>query len=371
MGQALASEVIDGVRLDLPRRAYVDGNDAVFYLPHGALAPGRSYSVTLERGVVSAADGSPFTLTAAWSFRAAALGARPAGSWTVALDGSGDFCTLQGAIDAVPAGNTAPLTIQLAPGTYHEIVRWRAKHQLTIKGQARELVTISGVNNEQLNSGTAKRALIGVDDSHGITIEDLTIRNLTPQDGSQAEALRMQSCDECSVRRVNVHSLQDTLLWSGRIYARDCYIEGNVDYVWGTGAAYFDHCELHTTGRKGYIVQARNPASSYGYVFVDCRLTGDPGIHGDILARIDASAYPASQVAFIGCEMGGHIDPSGWLVSGGGSTQSLRFSEYGSTQPGGAALDLSRRLPSATQLTAEQAAALRDPRSVLRGWTPD
>jgi pectinesterase len=57
------------------------------------------------------------------------------------------------------------------------------------------------------------------------------------------------------------------------IYAEDCTIAGNVDFVWGTGTAYFARCEIATKGRRGYVVQARNPADAYGYVFVDSRFT--------------------------------------------------------------------------------------------------
>ena len=69
----------------------------------------------------------------------------------------------------------------------------------------------------------------------------------------------MEGCDKCVVRDATIISLQDTLLWSGRIYADNCFIEGNVDFIWGTGAAYFENCEIRTLGRTGYIVQARNP----------------------------------------------------------------------------------------------------------------
>ena len=173
--------------------------------------------------------------------------------------------------------------------------------------------------------------------------DSLTIHNLTPQGGSQAEALRMQNCDKCSVRNADIISLQDTLLWSGRIYARDCYIAGNVDFIWGTGAAYFDHCEIKTLGRKGYNVQSRNAEGGYGYVFVDSKLTSDPGISGSFLARIDTGQYPASHVAYIDCELGSHIDPVGWQVTGFASP-ALRFWEYGSKDPSGAPIDVSQRL---------------------------
>ena len=83
--------------------------------------------------------------------------------------------------------------------------------------------------------------------------------------------------------------LQDTLLMSGQVYVANSIIEGNVDFIWGNGVVYFDHCEIKDVARKGYNVQARNAAGSFGYVFVDsCNLTADPAITGGhFLARTD------------------------------------------------------------------------------------
>jgi len=369
MAVTSVSDSAGGTTFAMPRRVHLDGDEAVFYLPSHALAYGHAYYVTLEPGVLTAPDGSAFAFDDAstWTFHTRASAPAPvAGALGVALDGRGEYCSVQGAVDAAQG----PVVITLEPGTYHEIVHWASKDDLTLRGRDRETTIIAGVNNEKQNGGTAKRALVGIDDSQGVVIEDLTIHNLTPQDGSQAEALRMQRCDQCIVRRANILSLQDTLLWSGRIFAQDCYVEGNVDYVWGTGTVYFDRCEFHTVGRKGYLVQARNPASTYGYVFVDCKLTSDAGVTGDILARIDVGAYPASHVAFVDCEMGSQIAASGWLVSGVGSTSGLRFWEYQSKRPTGEAVDIGQRLGSSHQLTAPEAATMRDPGAVLGGWTP-
>jgi pectin methylesterase-like acyl-CoA thioesterase len=198
----------------------------------------------------------------------------------------------------------------------------------------------------------------------------MTIHNLTPQGGSQAEALRLETCDQCVVRNVDVLSLQDTLLWDGRIYAKNCLISGNVDFVWGGGAAYFDQCEIHDAVEAGWNVQARNPATTFGYVFVDSTLTADAGITGHGLARIDASVYPASHVAYINCTMGSHISPAGWTITGTTDTSQLRFWEYQSVDPTGKAIDVSKRAAGSKQLTSDEAAQMRDPTVVLAGWQP-
>ena len=360
------TDVRGGVTFTMERPAYVAGNAAMFYLPSHALSAGHSYFVHLDKGTVRGPAGGEPAITddTTWSFRTAASTSSAGATRKVALDGSGDFCSLQGALDAISTG-----TIEIGRGTYHGIVYAKSKRDLTIHGADRKATILAGSNNERMNSGTSTRSLIGLDASSGITFANLTIQNLTPQDGSQAEALRLQSCDRCIVRDADILSLQDTLLWSGRIYAQNCYIAGNVDFIWGTGAAFFDHCEIKTLGRAGFNVQSRNGASTYGYVFVDSKLTSDPGVTGNFLGRVDASAYPASHVAYIDCEMGKHINPVGWQITGfdGGS---LRFWEYHSKDPSGAAIDVSKRLSSSKQLTDDVAAQMRDPSIVLGGWSP-
>jgi pectin methylesterase-like acyl-CoA thioesterase len=342
-----------GVTFTSERPAHVVDDTAVFYLPR--LEPGHRYAVQLEESVVT---GPARPETGDWTFEVATMPT----ALRVARDG--DYCTLQGALDAARDGST----ITLAADTYHGIVYTRGKRSITIRGDERERTRLVGTNNERLNPGTAKRALIGLDDSSEITFERLTIENLTPQGGSQAEALRMQRCDRCVVRDATIRSLQDTLLWSGRVYAEDCTISGNVDFIWGTGSAFFRRCQIETRGRGGYVVQARNPAAAFGYVFVDSRFTGEQGVGASVLARIDASVYPASHVAVIDCTLGAHIDPVGWQVTG--DSTALRFWEHGSRDASGSALDVSRRHARSRQLGSEEAARMRDPKQVLAGWDP-
>jgi pectin methylesterase-like acyl-CoA thioesterase len=371
MAAAQVSETIGTKALTLPRRVYVEGRSAVIYLKPKALAYGQTYSVTVDAGAIRPGTSS-FSLTGntAWRFTTAAAAPAKTSALTVALDGSGDFCTVQGAADAVPANNTAATLITIKDGTYHEVVRVASKHALTLRGESRKGTVIRGVNNNNLNPNTSDRPLVAMSKTNDLTIENLTIRNDTPQGGSQAEALALNDCDRCVVRDADIISLQDTLLWSKRVYAKNCYIAGNVDYVWGTGTAYFDQCEIHTSGREGYVVQSRNGSGAYGYVFVDCKLTADAGISGDILARIDVSKYPASHVAYVNCQMGSHISPQGWTITGGSPTSALRFWEYQSKDANGKLIDVSRRAAGSSQISAAQAASMRDVKTVLGGWAP-
>jgi pectin methylesterase-like acyl-CoA thioesterase len=360
-----------GQSFTLERAVSLDGNTVVVTLDPGALDYGKRYYVTLDAGAVRGPGDSTFSLDDAsgWTFRTLPGAPAKETALRVALDGGGQFCSLQGAFDAVPNGNEAATSISIGAGSYFGVSYVNGKHNLTIQGDDRKKVVLSGVNNNDLNPSTRGRALLGADDADGLTVENLTIQNLTPQGGSQAEALRLQNCDRCVVRDADILSLQDTLLWSGRVYAENCYIEGNVDFVWGTGVAYFDRCELKTVGRSGYVVQARNGADGYGYVFVDSLITSDAGLTGSVLARIDASEYPDSHVAYVDCTLGAHIASAGFTITGTPSA-ALRFWEYRSKNPAGALLDTSGRVQGATQISAEQAALMRDKAHVLGGWEP-
>ena len=352
------------LQLTRTRPAYVDGNALVFYLPYKALDYGQTYFVKVDAGATAGA--ASISDANAWRFTVAARA--PSGSnLTVGLDGSSDFCSLQRALDAAGASGA---NIKMKRGTYHGIVNVTGKSNITISGEDRKGTLLVGTNNEKLNGGTAKRALISFDRSSNITIENLSIRNTTPQGGSQAEALRLQRCDKCIVREADIRSLQDTLLWDGRVYAENIYVEGNVDYVWGYGAVYFKNSEFKTVGRSGYLVQARNEPGKYGYVFVDSKLTADPGVSGMVLARIDVGEFPGSQVAFVDCQMGPHIAREGWVVTGNGGRGQLRFQEFQSKDLQGRPLNVSGRLSGSKQLSASEAQRLRDPAVVLGGWKP-
>jgi hypothetical protein len=107
-------------------------------------------------------------------------------------------------------------------------------------------------------------------------------------------------------------------------------------------------------------------------IFVNSRLTADEGVAGEWLARIDVNEYPGSMVAYIDCEMSAAINPVGWTVTplDAEVPADLRFWEYGSVDPDGNPVDVSRRAAFSKQLTEEEAAPLRDPVTVL-GWDPN
>ncbi|MGD6748310.1 pectinesterase family protein [Streptomyces sp. BH106] len=370
----------------------VDGRTATV-VPHHSLEPGQEYYVTVDPGFFLGFPGvgSPD----AWRFRTAA-GPRP-GSTKLSVDarGGGDFCTVQGAVDFVPQGNTRKVTVDVAPGTYREIVYvGQGRPHLRVRGAGAGRTVIGYPNNNLLNGDSAMadvppeqsycprrvlpqpdrfncwRAAFGVD-ADDFRLSRATVHNMTPEGGSQAEAFRGNG-DRIVLDHVRVVSFQDSLRLQGRAFVTDSYVEGDVDFVWGTGGVFVQNSELKALD-IGYISQIRNDADGPGNVFVNTRLTRASSVPDGsvLLSRID-SRFPTSQAVFIDTAMDRHIAPVGWGLTGFdcATAQGLRFWEYGSKDLAGAPVDTSARLACSRQLTAGEAGEWREPARLLDGWDP-
>ncbi|MEN9636979.1 MAG: hypothetical protein RL077_5383 [Verrucomicrobiota bacterium] len=290
----------------------------------------------------------------------------------VATDGSGDFKTVQAAVDAVPANSDTRTTILVRKGTYPELVVVAAeKKKLTIRGEDRKQTIIAATNNARLNPQRRESFTMLADD---FRLENITLHNTTLKGGSQAETIRVRA-DRCVLDRCDFKSFQDTLRLDGRVYVRECYIEGDVDFIWGAGAVYFDRCDIFAV-HDGYLVQSRNRADKPGYVFVSCKIDTAPDLKRFVLARIDPRVYPHSHVAFIDCAMGKFVTPAGWVFDGPGAAaqkDNIRFFEFQSTDLAGKPLDVSQRIAGSRQLTPAEATQQRDLAFVLGGtdnWNP-
>jgi pectin methylesterase-like acyl-CoA thioesterase len=351
----------------------IAGNVVTIELHSHALNPGESYYVNIKPGVFRRTNGDGFaglTNNSAWQFSTRAAPPRGKTNLVVAADGTGDFCTPQGAVDYVSDDNQLPVEIFVRNGVYDGIIYvMQDKAHIHFIGEDRKDTVITGLNNDRLNAGRIGRALVSVD-ADDFTLENMTLRNATPYGGSQAEALRVKG-DRCILRNDDFYSFQDTLLLSGRVYLTNCYVEGDVDFIWGQGTVFFDRCEIKAL-HNGYYLQARNPAESPGYVFFQCKLTATPNVTKCLLARIDVGRFPCSAAAFINCQMGAQVPPAGWEAKGANAGH-LRFWEFHSTDAQGNLVDVSRRLPASRQLTKTEAAELSDPAKVLSycdTWNP-
>lgn len=256
---------------------------------------------------------------------------------TVAQDGSGDYTTIQDAIDATKSFPPKRITIYIKNGVYNEKIKvpeWNT--QLSMIGESKEntIITfddhfkkIDRGRNSTFFTYTLK---VEADDFYA---ENLTIQNTSGPVG-QAVALHVEG-NRCKFVNCNIIGNQDTLYAAGQNslqYYRDCYIEGTVDFIFGAATAFFENCTLHIKSDSYYTAASTPQGRAFGYVFYRCKLTAGEDVNSAYLGR---PWRDFAKVAFIECEMGGHINPEGWKNwSGTERDKSAYYTEYGNTGPG-------------------------------------
>ena len=311
-----------------------NGATATVYPKHTSLTYGKTYYVTMDAGAIVDSSGAVFagiSDPSGWTFTTKAA-APTAGTTlvTVAADGSGDFNTVQGALDWIPTANTTPTTIYVKNGTYTEIVYFTNKNAITILGQSRAGTVIGYRNNDGFDSGTSKRPAFQAQSANNLTIANLTIQNTTPKTGTQAEALylNLSTTAQAIVTNVNLSSYQDTLNINGQVYITDSYIEGDTDFMWGNGPVFFNNCELKARSIQSYYTQVRNPATNHGFVYLNCTFDAAAGdsqnpanpVSGCYLGRLDQNANPHTEMVLLNCLLGTHILPVAWNTNGSVTT---------------------------------------------------
>src|SRR5215813_6416862 len=250
---------------------------------------------------------SPFLLLLCFLLVCVAAEAKSSTQITVAADGSGDFKTVQQAVDHVPDNNNQPVVIHIKRGVYQEQVRVTRRY-LTFRGED-AATTVLTYRLSALQAGNTRLAfstLINANDFHA---ENLTFENSFGT-GSQAVALFVDA-DHASFKNCRFLGWQDTLFVNGsRHYFKDCYIEGHVDFIFGTASAVFEDCTIHSKG-QGYVTAHYRMSNDEdtGFVFVRCRLTGENTGNGVYLGR---PWRPYARVVFVECWLGPHIKPEGW-----------------------------------------------------------
>ncbi|MGC4074708.1 MAG: pectinesterase family protein [Nibricoccus sp.] len=293
----------------------VSGNTATIYPRNGVLAYGKSYYVKIDAGAFVDSSGLAFpgiNNSTTWAFNTRASGpTSSATSLTVAADGSGDFYTLQAAIDLIPSGNTTPRTIFIKNGTYFEEVVMTNRGFITLVGQDRALTRIVYPNNNNFNNvggGIYHRATFIASGVSNITLANLTFYNTTPQNGSQAEAVVFGGSSATAAKNImmncSLYSYQDTLQVNKQCYIANSYIEGDVDFMWGDGPCYFENCDIKILRSGSYFTQIRNSSANHGYVFRNCRFTAAAGIANTFFGRIDPSGFPYSEVVILDSTFG-------------------------------------------------------------------
>jgi hypothetical protein len=368
----------------------ISGNTATIYPHFNVLSSNQTYYVIIDTGVFTDASGAYFSgisNTNTWQFTTKPTGPANPSSIVVAANGSGDFLTVQGAVNSIASGNTTPRLINIRNGLYTEIVNISGKHNLTLRGQSRQGTLIGFANNaafQSANGGTTAARMSFKVNANDIAFDTLTLTNMTPQGGSQAEALFIASnAKRCIVYNSDIVSRQDTILAnqnSSQGYFYQSTVRGNFDYIWGGGNLYFDDCNIHTiSGAGGGIVTAArtdtsgststnfpwaNPGGSYtanGMSFVDCSFTADAGLSGIALAGANGTA--GNLVSWAQCKFStAYVTPPS-LFSG-----NYLFWQYQNTDLASSPVSFS----SLTTLTNDdpRLLAATDVTTWFYGWTP-
>lgn len=270
----------------------------------------------------------------------------------VSRDGTGNFRTLQEAIESARAFMDYTVTIYVRNGVYKEKVivpSW--VENIDIIGEDRDKTIITYDDHANINKmGTFRTYTVKVEGSD-ITFKNLTIENNAAQLG-QAVALHTEGD---RLKFINCHILgnQDTIYTGAkftRLYFKDCYIDGTTDFIFGPSTALFEDCIIHSK-RNSYVTAASTPKEAkYGYVFKHCKLTAEPGVDKVYLGR---PWRPYAYTLFIECELGKHIVLAGWHNWGKQSNEeTARYMEYKNTGEGANA---SERVAWSKQLTKKEA----------------
>lgn len=368
----------------------IHGTVATIYLHNNVLRYHHKYIVRIDPSVFTPANGvfAGFNGDIAWRFTTKA--APPAANATrlvVAADGGGDFNTIQGAVDFVPANPPKRVTIFITNGTYEEIVFFRGKSNITFRGEDRDNVQVGYGNNSAFNPpmpGPSRRCAFSAYESTGIEFSNFSVRNYYT---GQAEGLLIYGSRNI-VSHMNIKGSGDAINLRGSVYLTDSRIIGDGDTILGVGPAFFIHCEIQSIGPFMWI---RNTDANHGNVFVNCTFiarerpapqaaTASIGsaagaLSSAVLARLPNNHglnYPYAEAVLINCHLKG-VPAIGWGPIDAEPAH-LHLWEFNSTDLDGHPIDTSQRHAASRQLAmprdAETIASYSNPAFVLGGWTP-
>ncbi|GGW85983.1 pectinesterase family protein [Streptomyces lomondensis] len=273
----------------------------------------------------------------------------------VTLHVPGDYPTVQAAVDAVPDGNDVPVRIAVAPGTYREkVVIPASKPHIELRGTGRHRSdTVIVFDTPAEYGGSTGSATVR------IVANDVTARHLTFSNdfdeaahelkGEQALAMKTTG-DRIVFDDTAFLGNQDTLMTDSpklttvsRVYVRDSYIEGDVDFVYGRATTVIERSVIRALSRgsdtnNGYITAASTwKGNPYGFLITRSRIVSDAPAGTFHLGR---PWHPGGEPDAIGqvlirdTELPAAIKTSPWTDMSGFSWKDARFAEYRNHGPG-------------------------------------
>ncbi|WP_327003004.1 pectinesterase family protein [Dactylosporangium sp. NBC_01737] len=288
------------------------------------------------------------------------------GTATVAKDGTGQYSTVQAAIDAVPANNTTRRVITIKAGTYREIVTIPSnKPFVTLQGLGSSAAATVIVNNHSSAGGygTSGSATVFVN-GHDFVAKNLTMSN-DYGEGSQAVAANVNA-DRSVFDNVRFLGNQDTLLVNNyRQYYVNSYVEGTVDFIFGGATAVFNASTIYERRSSGGPITAANTdaAKTYGILVYKCTITGA----SNNVTQLGRPWGAAAQVLYRESNLSATMKTAQpWTDMSSNSWKNARFFEYRNT---GAGAGTNSNRPQMSDATA----ANYTPQKYLAGtdgWNP-
>lgn len=272
--------------------------------------------------------------------------------------GSGDYKTVQEAIDAVPSKHEKETVIFIKKGIYKEkLTLANDKINVTFIGEDKNQTILtygdyaSKKNEKGNNIGTSGSYTFAVFGDY-FKAENLTFENSAGPVG-QAVAVKIDG-DQVIFNNCRFLGFQDTLYAHGnksRQYYFNCYIEGTTDFIFGASTAVFDRCEIFAKKGGSYITAANTQKNSpYGFVFLNCKLTSNSSNNSFYLGR-PWENY--AQTVFVRCKMENHIKAAGWHNWGRTEAEGTTF--YAEYKSKGAGARAEKRVSWSHQLKKAEA----------------
>jgi pectinesterase len=301
----------------------------------------------------------------------------------VAQDGSGNFRTIQDAVNAVRdhSDRERAVTIHIRKGVYKEkivIPSWKTNIRLV--GESKESTIISwddfsgkpnpgGTDAYKLPKFSTYTSYTVLVQGNDIVMDSLTIENTAGRVG-QAVALHVEG-DRFVIRNSNILGNQDTLYATkagSRQYYENCLIAGTTDFIFGEAIALFMNCTIKSFTNSFITAASTRQGQSFGYVFIGCKLVADTAAKKVFLGR---PWRPYAKTVFIDCDMGSHIVPQGWDPWKGDTmfTDKEKTAYYGEYNSKGEGAAMTQRVGWSHILTRKETSKYTVA-NIFKDWNP-
>ncbi|XP_062008831.1 pectinesterase 3-like [Rosa rugosa] len=259
----------------------------------------------------------------------------------VAKDGTGDFKTIQEAVNAVPTKNLSRFVIYVKQGTYEENVNMdKSKWNVMMYGDGKTKTIVSGNLNYVDGTATFNTATFAVA-GRGFIAKDIGFINTAGAAKHQAVAFRSGS-DQSVFCRCSFDAFQDTLYaHSNRQFYRDCDITGTIDFIFGNAAVVFQNCNIkprqpmpnqfNTITAQG----KKDPNQNTGISIQKCTISPLES-NMTALTFLGRPWKNFSTTVFLQSSIGSFLNPSGWTewISNVDPPNTIFYAEYQNSGPG-------------------------------------